>query len=62
MISKIINYIATNSMEIEGIEENIVNQSGSVICYSSWLNNMRLKEIGSHSVDKILSGFMDFKI
>ena len=28
-------------MEIKGIEENIVNQRGSVICYSSWLNNMR---------------------
>ena len=40
MISKIINYmyIATNSMEIEGIEENTVNQSGSVISSSSWLN------------------------
>jgi hypothetical protein len=59
MISKIINYIATNSMDIEGMN---INKSGSVICYSSWLNNMRLKEIGSHSIYKILSGFMDFKI
>ena len=39
MISKVINDIATDSMKIKGIKENIVNQSSSVVSYSGWLNN-----------------------
>ena len=31
MISKVINDIATDSMKIKGIKENIINQSSSVV-------------------------------
>lgn len=51
IIEIITNYVASNSMEIERIEENLFNQSGSVIYYSSWRNKMRLEGIGSYSTN-----------
>lgn len=51
IITYVTNYVASNSMEIEGIKENMFNQSGSVIYYSSWHNKMRLEEIGSYSAN-----------
>ena len=40
MVTKVINYITTNSIKIKGIKKHIANPSCSMVTYCSWLKVM----------------------